>query len=781
MSTDVKRGGLAHSRVGRPGAVVAALAAFLLAVGTAQATHLAIDTEGHDTTEQRVDGGDPDTGYQQLVLTPGEPYIVRDRTFENGDQSIPDAQAGRETRRVSLAYFSQTTDFQLADEESPARVEFADQGANAAWRPSEAFNPFIIDATVRQINAFVPASPVAQGDGTHNSMDLALITGDQADNMQRNEMVWVRDILEGNGPTNFNSGLSNAADYANPADLGASCPAFVVQEGGAAGAAAEGALYTGVQDYSDYPVAGDTYFYDPDNVQGDWLAAGWPTYTGLMDRAQTLTFTPAGLDVPFYVTNGNHDTLVQGNEDANAAFEDIAVGCFKALGSTVSSPGGDPDQGPNPDLLFFPASGAMLVPPDPQRQFVSKPQIKNVFSANDPEGHGFAFVDPAEAAASNNSASYYAWDPPQVPGFRFISLDTNSEGGQFPASADGNIDDPQFQWLKGELDAAQAANKLIVIFGHHPVRTLIAPIADEQASPCTTNNPDFGHDVNPGCDLDPRNSQPLHFGDLPGPGESLVSLLSKYDNVLAYVPGHTHENKITPFTRKDGTAWWELNTSATADNPNQSRLIEIFDNLDGTLSIITSVIDHASDSTAPAAGNASAFTVDQLASIGRTFEYNDPQLGAGTGEGEPEDRNAELLLDDPRNGPPNPPGGQASPNPSSNANATCRGKAATIVGTDGDDDLMGTDGNDVIVALGGDDRVKGGKGNDRICGNEGSDDLRGNGGNDRLRGGGADDELGGGAGNDDLGGGGGRDKMSGGGGDDRCKGGPGRDRARDCE
>jgi hypothetical protein len=644
--------------------VVVALAAFALAVGTAQATHLTIDTEAHDTIEQRVDGGDPDTGYQELGLTPGEPYIVRDGAFE-ANPSIATAQSGRETRRVSLAYLSQLTDFQLADEESPARVEFADQGAGSAWRPWEALNPFIVDASIRQINEFADASTVAQGDGSFNAMDLALVTGDQADNQQRNEMVWVRELLEGNGPLNFNAGLTNAADYANPPSLGASCAAFVAQEGGAAGAAAEGAAYTGVQDYDDYPVAGNTYFYDPDNPQGDWLTDGWPTYTGLMDKAQTLSFTPEGLDVPFYVTNGNHDVLVQGNEDANAAFEGIATGCFKALGSTATPPGGSADGGPDPNLLFFPAAGGMLIPPDPQRQFVSKPQVKQIFAANDPEAHGFAFVDPAQDAASNGSASYYAWDPPQVPGFRFVSIDTNSEGGQTAegvasGSSNGNIDDPQFQWLKAELDQAQADNKLIVLFGHHPVRSLNTPIADEQASPCTTND-SHGHDVNPGCDLDPRISEPLHFGDGPSPGQTFVSLLSEYPNVIAYVPGHTHEHRITPFARPDGTTWWELNTSATADNPNQSRLLEVFDNHDGTLSIFTSVIDHASDSTAPAAGNASGFNANQLASIGRTFEYNDPQSGTPSGEGEPKDRNAELLLDDPRDGVPNPPGGEPTP------------------------------------------------------------------------------------------------------------------------
>ena len=39
------------------------------------------------------------------------------------------------------------------------------------------------------------------------------------------------------------------------------------------------------------------------------------------------------------------------------------------------------------------------------------------------------FVDEDENINSSFSASYYAWDPPEAPGFRFISIDTLSEGG----------------------------------------------------------------------------------------------------------------------------------------------------------------------------------------------------------------------------------------------------------------------------------------------------------------------------------------------------------------
>jgi 3',5'-cyclic AMP phosphodiesterase CpdA len=181
------------------------------------------------------------------------------------------------------------------------------------------------------------------------------------------------------------------------------------------------------------------------------------------------------------------------------------------------------------------------VPPDDQRQFVDRPQLKHIYeTGTQADGHGFDFVDPAELAASNDAATYYAWDA--KPGLRFVSIDTVSEGGVVGQSDDGNVDDPQWRWLEAQLAAADRAGKLVVVFGHHPIRTLTADVADEAASPCTTED-SHGHDVNPGCDLDPRPSSPLHLGD------DLVQLLSAHDNVVAYVAGHTHENEIRPCGR----------------------------------------------------------------------------------------------------------------------------------------------------------------------------------------------------------------------------------------
>jgi 3',5'-cyclic AMP phosphodiesterase CpdA len=779
--------------------VLLAGAIALAVTGLALATHSAIDTEGHTTLDQVIAGadadGDPETSYQTLsVQQVDRDYLVRDRASERNPK-IPPAQEGRESRRRSLAYFGQMTDFQFVDEESPARVEFVDapfgqSGPASAWRPAEAFIPFATDASVRQMNRFAPASPVPGGNGAGNRMDFVLVTGDQADNSQRNETEWVRDVLEGGRPLNFNSGLTDPAAYTSPSfDSSPSCLALLAQESGPEGAAAEGRRYTGVQDYDDYPTGvlpdelgfpgSGPIFYDPDDVRGPWAAAGWPTYPGLMDRAQQLAITPEGLDVPFYLANGNHDILVQGNEDANQAFERFATGCAKVIASGID-PGTASEFG---DLLNA-ATITMFVPPDPQRQFVSKPQIKQIYGATTAgdDDHGFGLVDPREKRASNDSASYYAWDPPETPGFRFISIDTNSEGGvvgpfgpQPTGSSDGNIDDPQFQWLKDELDAAQAAGKLIVVFGHHPIRSMDANIPDELAAPCTVPDP-HGHDVNPGCDVDPRNSEPIHLGDEEearsmGSGAKTVSeLFAEYPNLVTYVPGHTHENRVIAYPKKTSDIFWEINTSAVIDHPQQSRLIEVFDNRDGTLSIFGTILDHASPATPPPGGTAgSGFDGPQLASVGRSFAFNDPQSGQAATEsgdtppptGLPRDQNVELLLRDPR---------------IARGKARCKGKVATIVGTRGRDKIKGTRGRDIIDTGPGKDRVKAKRGRDLVCGGKGKDKLKGGGGRDWVNGGRGKDRVSAHRGNDRPVGGRGGDRVKGGRGRDRVSGGKGNDR-----
>jgi 3',5'-cyclic AMP phosphodiesterase CpdA len=599
-----------------------------------------------------VPAGDGD--FRTLTTAPGEPYQVRDGSTEG--EALGTAKPGREQRRKSLAYFGQLTDFQLADEESPARVEFLDPDGGAfssAWRPSEALNPYEENAIIRQMNSFVEKPPNRPGIGRRPSMDFVVNTGDIADSQQYNEVLWNRQLVEGD-VVDPNSGVDPAPSIGeNPL-----CPEDLeIQD------ASDPGLYTGVQDADDWPGGQVGYFYDPDSPDaypdGPGVVEPYaeaPSYPGLMDRAQK-PFRADGLDVPSYMVFGNHDGLVQGNAWASATFNDLAQGCLKPMNDAFANSG--LPNGPLFSLVVNPSltTDQVLdlyrdnpeyfigVPPDPGRRLVSKKAYKNIFKAGgDPDGHGFALVDRGENAASNGSAGYYAFSLRRE--VRFISLDTTSEGGRILASSEGNLDRPQFEWFERELRDATRQNQVVIVFSHHAVTSLGANVPDENAPAC--GSPAAARA--PGCDADPRNSTPVKLED------DLLALMHEYPNAIAWVAGHSHDNRVIPYPDPDGEGgFWSIRTAAIADWPKQNRLIELFDNRDGTLSIFGTVIDHAAPVPAPAGGTAATgLGINQLASIARTVGFNDNQSGGDEcapnrcGEGSPADRNVELLIADPR-------------------------------------------------------------------------------------------------------------------------------------
>ncbi|MDX6681468.1 MAG: hypothetical protein QOG94_1507 [Solirubrobacteraceae bacterium] len=572
------------------------VAAALLGAAT---TAVAAPAPAPTTTSYATIGGDPHAPYSRLRALPGSKRVVREDLGAR-------ARRGRLARRGSLLYFAQLSDFQLSDEESPVRAEALDLVGTAflsAWRPQEALEPFTVDEVIRQVNRF-DASPIRSRGRRHARLALTITTGDSADNQQVNEVKWVVRLLEG-GRLDPNSGVESGVCRALGAPAG------------------EAARYTGVQDDDDVVESGR--FYDPDRPAGAFAA--WPRYPGLMDRAQ-LPFEAAGLHRPSYVTFGNHDGEVQGSIHALQVLDDLARGCLKPL--TLSGLAGL-------GVLATTPGGTIVVPADPDRGFADRPRYKALHATgHQADAHGFAFVDAGELAASHGQAAYYAFSP--KPGLRMIALNTVAEGDQL--NSNGNLDDPQFRWLSRELDAADARHELVILFGHHPIGSLTNDAPDEQAGSCALRAV-----TGPGCDLDPRDSKPLRFG------ADLRALALAHRSVIAYVAGHTHENRITPFTRAGG-GFWGIETASEIDWPIQSRLLEVMDNRDGTLSIFGTLLDHGAALATPAPGTpAATFGPEALASLAREFAYNDPQAGVERGaQGAPRDRNVELVLPDPRAG-----------------------------------------------------------------------------------------------------------------------------------
>src|SRR5215218_7127859 len=128
----------------------------------------------------------------------GEDYVAPG-TPDDEDSCKRDksGQRPRLSNPQSILNFLQLTDFQVVDEESPARVEFFDTTQrgpfnpfSAAYRPQESLTTQVTEAMVRQ--ARNTTSPV-----TGEKLKLTMLTGDNADSQQFNETRWFIDILDG--------------------------------------------------------------------------------------------------------------------------------------------------------------------------------------------------------------------------------------------------------------------------------------------------------------------------------------------------------------------------------------------------------------------------------------------------------------------------------------------------------------------------------------------------------------------------------------------------------
>jgi metallophosphoesterase (TIGR03767 family) len=584
--------------------IAACLAAGLGALAAGAAPPPAT-TLGAVIVDRNGDGRlDPVAGEQRLVRT-----------------ELGAAQAGRESRRRLLVSFVQLTDFQLVDEESPARVELVDRyGASldAAFRPQEGLLPFVVEESAQQVRRLR-----SQVDGTRPTLSIA--TGDNVDNTQLNETRWYIDILDGGVVVNPNSGNST----------------------GPCGVPARGRLYEGVQ--------GDGVYYDPDRSSRGTDGPGYaPTaaanrrsigrsnvvrdYPGLFEL-MNRPFRATGLGMPWYSVFGNHDGLVQGNVPNNELFARAAVGCVKP--TKLSARGLAEIRGLVAGGLTLEERSRLVqilsrdlvevvfgpqitrgrwksVRLDVRRKLLSRPEyLQEHFQTRGvPAGHGYGVAD------APRGIGYYALTP--KPGVRFVVLDTVADSGD-----QGNVDRTQFLWLDAELTAAEARREVIVAFAHHPIASM------------TNDAPD------------------VHLGSGPctGTPEPVECLFLRHPGVVAFVAGHQHRNRIAAHARAGGGGFWEIVTASHTDWPQQSRLLDLADNADGTLSIIGTIVDQGAPARpgprpARRGPRLSAREVEWLASVARELSYNDPQAengrnGLADRRGTRADRNVELLIPNP--------------------------------------------------------------------------------------------------------------------------------------
>ncbi|WP_418059102.1 TIGR03767 family metallophosphoesterase [Pimelobacter simplex] len=376
-------------------------------------------------------------------------------------------------------------------------------------------------------------------------------------------------------------------------------------DGGTVDPGSGGDRYHGVQAWEDAAWA-----YRPDDPKGSAYARyGYPRLPGLLDQAVGRKVRSIGLAAPWYAVFGNHDVLLFGAFGVTEQMERMAVGSRKSysMPTTLSTMLTDyaaqnsawtQAGGVARELLGAP--GTKSVPANPERRlFDQKAFMAEHFrtaSRPGPVGHGFT--------ERNLRTGETWWRADLSSTVRLLGLDTCNA----VAGPDGAVVESQLQWLERELQQAERDHRLVLVASHHNSRTL--------------DNPSHR----------PGATERLHHSS------DVVELLLRYPVAVAWLNGHTHVNQILAH-RSGESGFWEITTASCIDFPQQQQTVEIVDNRDGTLSLFTTVIDHAS----PAVPTGDGSAVD-LASRSRELALNDWVESPLMRRGSPLDRNTELLL-----------------------------------------------------------------------------------------------------------------------------------------
>ncbi len=201
---------------------------------------------------------------------------------------LAEPRAARAARRTTMAAFVQFTDLHLTDVQHPLRLEYMRSADRHAWRPHEALSVQGAISLVERVNA-LRGAPV-----TGSPLHFVMTTGDNTDNNARSELEWFMKVMSGGRMT------PNTGDPRH---------------------------YEGVQN------SGLPLYWQPDVTTRDAdKQHGFPHIDGFLAAAIREVRSP-GLNLPWYSTVGNHDSLPLGcyASHSDPFLTDFAIGGRKLM------------------------------------------------------------------------------------------------------------------------------------------------------------------------------------------------------------------------------------------------------------------------------------------------------------------------------------------------------------------------------------------------------------------------------------------------------------------
>lgn len=315
------------------------------------------------------------------------------------------------------------SDLHVLDAASPARAEWVELEADDPhWRPLlhmhrpyDALTAFALHAHV----VTIAADPV--GPATGRAYDLAVSTGDNIDNAQRNELDAYLAVLAG--------GVARLDTHGS------------------------------AQDVATREFDAPWPYWSPDaSVDDTWRALGYPAIDDFVERTSAPIMS-AGIGVPWTSVPGNHDLMLQGTALPTPTTDRIATAATKSLRRPVGFAPLDPLTLYLDEPAAFSAGHAFAIQPDPLRRSIDRHEWVAAHVAAGAEGY-------TDADAERGAVDCVI----DLDHVRLILLDTNHPEGDYQ----GSIGADQLAWLHDRLaEVDRESGRLAVLVSHHGASTLV--------------------------------------------------------------------------------------------------------------------------------------------------------------------------------------------------------------------------------------------------------------------------------------------------------------------